>query len=68
MSTPSPRDTVIAGLMVVASMSFLVGIFLMLGVQKLAQHDSMWIVFLLLLPLLVFAAFLHVRRILRALP
>jgi len=49
-------------------MSFLVGIFSMLGVQKLAQHDPIWVLFLLLLPLLIFAAFLNVRRILKAVP
>jgi uncharacterized protein (DUF983 family) len=68
MSTPSARDTVLAGLIVVASMSFLVGIFAMLGVQKWAQNDPMWILLLLVLPLLIFAAFLHVRRILKVVP
>jgi hypothetical protein len=68
MSTPSARDTVLAGLLVVASMSFLVGIFAMLCVQKWAQNDPMWILVLLVLPLLIFAAFLHVRRILKVVP
>jgi|HubBroStandDraft_3_1064219.scaffolds.fasta_scaffold1454916_2 hypothetical protein len=68
MSTPSSRDTVLGGIIAVASMSFLIGIFLMLGVQKLAQQDSLSVLFLLLLPLLIFAAVLNVRRILRAVP
>jgi hypothetical protein len=68
MSTPSARDTVLGGIIAVASVSFLMGIIFMLGVQKFAQHDQMWILFLGVLPLLIFAAFLSVRRMLRAVP
>jgi hypothetical protein len=68
MSTRSLRDTVLGGIIAVASMSFLIGIFSMLGVQKLAQHDALSILFLLSLPLMIFAAVLNVRRILRAIP
>jgi hypothetical protein len=49
-------------------MSFLIGIFFILSVQKLAQHDYLSILFLVVLPLMIFAAVLNVRRILRALP
>jgi hypothetical protein len=60
---------VLGGIIAVASMSFLIGMFFILGVQKLAQHDFLSILFLLLLlPLLIFAAVLNVRRILRAIP
>jgi hypothetical protein len=68
MSTPSARDTVRGGIIAVASMSFLIGMFLILGVQKAAQHDPLSILFLLLLPWLIFAGGLNVRRILRAVP
>jgi hypothetical protein len=68
MSAPSSRDTVIGGIVAVASMSFLIGMFFILGVQKLVQHDSMSILFLLALPLSIYAAVLNVRRILRVVP
>jgi hypothetical protein len=68
MSTRSLRDTVLGGIIAVASISFLIGIFLMLGVQKLTQHDALSILFLLSLPLMIFAVVLNVRRILRAIP
>jgi hypothetical protein len=68
MNTGSPRDTVRAGIMAVAIMSFLLGIFSMVGIQRLAQNDSYYIFAFLLLPLFVFAAVLHVRRMLKAVP
>ena len=68
MSTRSIRDTVLGGIIAVATMSFLIGIFFILSVQKLAQHDYLSILFLVVLPLMIFAAVLNVRRILRALP
>ena len=68
MSTRSISDTVLGGIIAVATMSFLIGIFFILSVQKLAQHDYLSILFLVVLPLMIFAAVLNVRRILRALP
>jgi hypothetical protein len=68
MSTSSTRSTVLGGIIAVASMSFLIGMFFIIGVQKLAQHDFLSILFVLLLPFLIFAAVLNVRRILRAIP
>ena len=68
MSYGSPRDTVLGGIMAVASMSFLLGIFLMVGVQKLAQNDPLYIFAFLLLPGFVCAAVLNVRRMLKAVP
>jgi hypothetical protein len=47
-------------------MSFLSGIFLMLGIQKLALNDSLWIMCVPLVPFLIFAAVLNARRILKA--
>jgi hypothetical protein len=43
MNTGSPRDTVRAGIVAVAIMSFLLGIFSMVGIQRLAQNDSYYI-------------------------
>ena len=68
MSARSIRDTVLGGIIAVATMSFLIGIFFILSVQKLGQHDYLSILFLVVLPLMIFAAVLNVRRILRALP
>jgi hypothetical protein len=68
MSSASPRDTAVGGIIAVASMSFLAGIFLMTGVQKLVQHDPIYIGAFLLIPCLVFAAVLNARRILSAVP
>jgi hypothetical protein len=65
MSSGSPRDTVRAGIMAVASMSFLLGTFLMVGIQKLAQGDTYYIFAFLILPLFVVAAVLHVQRMLK---
>ena len=64
---PSPRDIVIGGIIVISSMSFLSGVFLMIGIDKLARHDQTYILVFLLIPLFIFAAALHVRRILKAL-
>jgi hypothetical protein len=61
---PSPRDTILAGILVLISMSFLVGIFLMRVVQEAARGDSMWS--FLPIPLLVLAIALHIRRMLKA--
>jgi len=61
---PSPRDTVLAGIIVLISMSFLSGIFLMRGVQEAARGDFMWS--FLVIPLLGLAIALHIRRILKA--
>jgi hypothetical protein len=68
MTTPSPRQTVSASIMMVASMSLLLGVMLMAGVHKLSLHDSSWIATLATCPLLILAAALHIRRILKAIP
>jgi hypothetical protein len=68
MWSGSPRDQVLGGVIAVATMSFLFGMFLMHGIQRLLAHDSTYILMFLLLPLFVFAAVLNVRRILKAVP
>jgi hypothetical protein len=68
MSTRSARDTALGGILAAALISFLIGICFILGVQRLARHDAMSILFLLLVALMIFAAVLNVRRILRAIP
>jgi hypothetical protein len=68
MSTSSARSAVLGGIIAVASMSFLTGMFFIIGVQKLVQHDFLSILYVLLLPFMIFAAALNVRRILRAIP
>jgi hypothetical protein len=68
MTTPSPRPTISASIMMVVAMSFLLGVMLMAGVHKLALHDSSWILILATSPLMILAAALHVRRILQAIP
>ena len=67
MATASPRDIVIGGIIVISAMSFLSGVFLMVGVEKLVRHDQIYILVFLLIPFFIFAAGLHVRRILKAL-
>ena len=68
MPSGSPRDTIRAGIMAVATMSFLLGIFLMVGIQRLAQNDPYYIFAFLLLPVFIVAAVMHVRRMLKAVP
>jgi hypothetical protein len=68
MPAGSPRETVLAGIIVIAAMSFSVGLFLMLGVARWVQHDPLWYVMLSFLPLPigVVAVALHARRMLAA--
>jgi hypothetical protein len=47
-------------------MSFLLGTFLMVGIQKFAQGDTYYVFAFLILPLFVVAAVLHVQRMLKA--
>jgi high-affinity Fe2+/Pb2+ permease len=68
MSSGSPRNTVRAGIMAVAAMSFLMGIFLMVGIREWAQGDPLYIAAFLLLPVFVAAAVMHARRMLKAVP
>ena len=53
MSSGSPRDTVLRGIIAIATMSFLLGIFSMVGVLRLAQNDPYYMFAFGLLPLLV---------------
>jgi hypothetical protein len=68
MPTDSPRQIVRAGITIIASMSFSVGLFLMLGVARWVQHDPLWYVMLTFvpLPISVFAIAVHTRRMLAA--
>lgn len=68
MSTASPKETVRAGIVGIASSSFLVGLFLMLGVANWQRHEPSWYVVLEFLPIFanVFAVAVNARRMLRA--
>ena len=68
MASGSPRDAVLRGITAVATMAFLLGMFLIIGVQKSAQNDPLYIFAFLLLPGFVCAAVLNVRRMLKAVP
>jgi len=66
MPTASPRDIVLSGIIVLVSMSFLAGVFLMFGLQKWLQGDPLYLATLVLMPLLALAVGLHIRRMLKA--
>jgi hypothetical protein len=68
MPTVSPREIVRAGIIVIASTSFSVGLFLMLSVARWVQHDPLWYVMLNLMPVPIgiLAVALHARRMLAA--
>jgi hypothetical protein len=68
MPAGSPRQTVCAGITVIASASFSVGVFLMLGVARWVQHDPLWYVMLnfVPLPISVFSIAAQTRRMLAA--
>jgi hypothetical protein len=62
----SPKDRVLGSALALALMSFLAGVFLMLGIQ-LVRADPLYLLVFLMLPLLIFAGALHARRIQSAL-
>ncbi len=68
MPAGSPREIVRAGITVIASTSFSVGLFLMLGVARWVQHEPLWYVMLTFVPLPigVLAVVVHARRMLAA--
>jgi len=66
MPTASPRDIVLSGIIVLVSMSFLAGVFLMFGLQTWLQGDSLYLATFVLMPLLALAIGLHIRRMLKA--
>jgi peptidoglycan/LPS O-acetylase OafA/YrhL len=69
MSSASPRNVVRRNLITLAAMCCLIGMFLMVIVQKSAAQDyTLLILYLLPLPLLFFAAVLTARLILRVVP
>jgi len=66
MPIKSPKHTLLGAVIGLASMSFLAGFFLMFTIAKAVQNDLTYVfMFLLLLPLLIFAAALNGRRIFR---
>jgi predicted Na+-dependent transporter len=67
MFTGSPRDTVMSSILGIITMSFLAGMFIMIGVQKAAQGDNLSSIgAFVLIPLSALAIVLHGRRILKA--
>jgi hypothetical protein len=66
MPAGSPREIVRAGITVIASTSFSVGLFLMLGVAYWVQHEPLWYVMLnfLPVPIGILAVTVHARRML----
>jgi hypothetical protein len=65
MSSASPKNIVRGNLITLAAMCFLTGMFLAVAVHRLALHDYTWfLLYLLPLPPLIFAAVLNARRIL----
>jgi hypothetical protein len=65
MSSTSPRTIVRGNLITLAAVCFLTGMFLAVAIHRLALHDYAWfILYLLPLPPLIFAAILNARRIL----
>lgn len=68
MSTASPKETVRAGIVGVASSSFLVGLFLMLGIASSQRHEPSWYLMLPLLPIVanILAVAVNARRMLTA--
>ena len=68
MATASPRDVALGGIIALVSMSFLTGVFLMTGIQQWLRNDPLYIGAIIVIPLLIFAAVLNARRILKAVP
>jgi hypothetical protein len=66
MPSVSPRNTALACIFALVTVSFLAGIFLMLGVKQWMQNDPTYIGAVILIPLLIFADVLNARRILKA--
>jgi hypothetical protein len=68
MPAVSPRHTALACIIALVSVSFLMGIFLMLGVKQWIQSDPMYVGAVIVIPLLIVAAVLNARRILKVVP
>ena len=68
MSIESPRDVIFSGIITIATMSILGGLFLMSSVQQVLRHDPIAALTFLLIPMLAFAAVLHGKRMLRQVP
>jgi len=66
MPSGSPRDAALGGIIALVSMSFLTGVFLMVGLQQWLRNDPLYIAAIVVIPLLIFAAVLNARRILKA--
>jgi hypothetical protein len=68
MSAGSPKEIVRGGIIVIASTSFSVGLFLMLGVANWVRHEPLWYIMLTLLPVPIgiLAVVVHARRMLKA--
>jgi CHASE2 domain-containing sensor protein len=65
----SAKDRVRGNLIAIACMCFLLGIFFLSWVLKVAAQDYIWsIPYLLAAPLLIFAAVFNARRILNEIP
>jgi hypothetical protein len=66
MPSASPGNIVRANLITFGSMCFLIGMFLAIAFHRSVLHDYTWfILYLLPIPVLIFAAVLNARRILR---
>ena len=65
MPSGSPRNTALAGIIALVSMSFLSGLFLMIGIQQWLRHDPLYVGAVIVIPLLIVAAVLNARRILK---
>jgi len=65
MPSGSPRDAALGGIIALVSMSFLTGVFLMVGLQQWLRNDPLYIAAIVVIPLLIFAAVLNARRILK---
>ena len=66
MPSASPTNIVRANLIALGSMCFLIGMFLAIPLHRSALHDYTWfILYLVPIPVLIFAAVLNARRILR---
>ena len=66
MPPASPRNIVRANLIALGSMCFLIGMFLAIAFYRSALHDYTWfILYLVPIPVLIFAVVLNARRILR---
>jgi len=65
MSSASPRNIVRANLITLGCACFLIGMFFAIAVHRSALHDYWFILSLVAIPVLIFAAVLNARRILR---